>query len=534
MTTTAHRFLLSLPLAVPLMANAFNLGQLTTQSHRGENLDATIALYLAPGESTLPLAVTLAPDLFSPAQFSTATLLGALSSQVEYAAGGYAQIHLRSTTPQNLSELNFRVRAQLGTEALSRVYALKLPPAPRVVRARPATSRAIPELSAASLTATTYGPVRSGDTLWAIARRVRGTAALNATMQALHVANPHAFVNGDINRLKLGVTLALPTDAARKSVRTEAPRAASTALRNTETEDFFATEDTAAPSAAKTRAATTATLAQRDPVLAKKLAELDLKYAAIRAQYAAPATSAPATTTAPVVVTAAPVATPDLAPVAPLSAAAPAVPRDVAAATPKASSGGGSLLLLSILFGTVLAGAVFAYSRHRLQARRNLQAAFETREARRKAEVSAKAGRGEEQVPAPASAVVSEVFVAPDLAATLDGMDIARTITPLFAPLEDSQDDIDASIAHGRYEDAEHLLQKVILAAPRNVAAKLRLAEVFYITERVEDFSTLAEDLQLNHRADLTNDEWRRVMRMGKVIAPELALFAGPRAVSAG
>lgn len=533
MTTTAHRFLLSLPLAVPLMANAFNLGQLTTQSHRGENLDATIALYLAPGESTLPLAVTLAPDLFSPAQFSTATLLGALSSQVEYAAGGYAQIHLRSTIPLNLSELNFRVRAQLGTEALSRVYALKLPPAPRVVRARPAISRTLPELSAASLTATTYGPVRSGDTIWAIARRVRGTAALNATMQALHAANPHAFVNGDINRLKLGVTLALPIDAARKSVRTEAPSTASTALANTVSEDFFATEDTAAPSAAKTRAATSATLAQRDPVLAKMLAELDLKYAAIRAQYAAPVTSAPATTTAPVVATAAPVATPDVAPVAPLSAAAPALQRD-AAATPKASSGGGSPLLLSMLLGAVLAGAVFAYSRRRLQARRNLQAAFETREARRKAEVSAKAGRGEEQVPVPASAVVSEVFVAPDLASTSEGMEIAHLVSPLFAALEDSQDDIDTSIAHGRYEDAEHLLQKVIRAAPRNVAAKLRLAEVFYITERVEAFSTLADDLQLNHRADLTNDEWRRVMRMGKVIAPELALFAGPRAVSAG
>jgi Tetratricopeptide repeat len=207
-----------------------------------------------------------------------------------------------------------------------------------------------------------------------------------------------------------------------------------------------------------------------------------------------------------------------------------------AAATPKSASSS-SPLWLGLLLGTLLTGAVFAYSRRQLQVRRKLQVDFETREAQRKAEVSAKAGRRDEPLPAPNIAVaapVSEVFVAPDLTATLEGMEVARPVTPLFTALEDTQDDIDASIAHGRYEDAERLLQKVIAAAPRNVAAKLRLAEVFYITERVEDFSALAEELQLNHRADLSNDEWRRVMRMGKVIAPERTLFAGPRAVSSG
>ncbi len=541
MITTAHRFLVSLPLAVPLVASAFNLGQLNTRSHAGENLEATIALYLAPTEGTLPLAVTLAPDLFSPARSSTAALLGAISSQVEYAAEGYAQIHLRSTTPLNVSELSFRVRAQQGTQAWSRVYALKLrpAPAPRVDRER-APTRQSPRLPAASLTATAYGPVQSGDTLWAIAKRLRGAASLNATMQALHAANPHAFVNGDIDRLKLGVTLTLPTASVRVKSPTIAPSTASSAPLSEVTEDLFATENSGSPSAPVVTPVTTVALTQRDPALAKKLAELDQKFAAIRAQYALPDTRAAETTSVPVVAAAPPASKPEMAPVAAQGAAAPAptipaVKVDAAAAASKSASG--SPLLLGLLFGVLLTGAVLAYSRRQLQVRRKLQADFETREAQRKAEVSAKAGRRDEPVPAPNIAVaapVSEVFVAPDLTANLEGMEIARPVTPLFAALEDNQDDIDASIAHGRYEDAERLLQKVIAAAPRNVAAKLRLAEVFYITERVEDFSALAENLQLHHRADLSNDEWRRVMRMGKIIAPERTLFAGPRAVGTG
>ncbi|WVM91043.1 FimV/HubP family polar landmark protein [Halopseudomonas pachastrellae] len=53
----------------------------------------------------------------------------------------------------------------------------------------------------------------SGDTLWTIAERTRPTpvASINDTMTAIHSLNRGAFVNGDIDRLKLGQTLVLPT-----------------------------------------------------------------------------------------------------------------------------------------------------------------------------------------------------------------------------------------------------------------------------------------------------------------------------------
>ena len=59
----------------------------------------------------------------------------------------------------------------------------------------------------------TYGPVRRADTLWELALRFRGDAPVNAqqAMIAILRANPDAFVEGNINALRTGVTLRVPT-----------------------------------------------------------------------------------------------------------------------------------------------------------------------------------------------------------------------------------------------------------------------------------------------------------------------------------
>ena len=61
----------------------------------------------------------------------------------------------------------------------------------------------------------TYGPVRRADTLWELALRFRGEARVSAqqAMIALLRANPEAFVDGNINALRTGVTLRVPTAA---------------------------------------------------------------------------------------------------------------------------------------------------------------------------------------------------------------------------------------------------------------------------------------------------------------------------------
>ncbi len=95
------------------------------------------------------------------------------------------------------------------------------------------------------------------------------------------------------------------------------------------------------------------------------------------------------------------------------------------------------------------------------------------------------------------------------------------------AGYEGSMTEIDMSITHGRYQRAEQLLREVISEAPRNTAARLRLAEVYYITERVKEFVTEVRELRDSHRENISDSDWQKLMRMGKVAAPEDPLFGG-------
>lgn len=570
MITSARRLSLSvmltaLPATVPLTAHALTLGGLANRSSQGQPLDASVELYLAPHERALPMVVTVTPDLFAGNRVSMQSVLDGVTARVEHAPGGHSYIHLRSAAPIAESTLNFRLRVAQAERGLSRNYALTLP-APRLVPTLSPARRTAARTgqARASIAGTDY-TVRSGDSLWTIAKRWQGPGNINQRMQALHAANPDAFVGGDIDKLKVGAHLQLPgseevaaapvaattevtIDPATGSDRASTPIALPAA--RPEEDPFAATADA--------DDVTTPPLRGRDPVLAARLAELDAKFAAIRARYAPDATSAIVTETpAPAAAEALPatapvVADPTPAEIAPVvtaaeesaevvvppaaSAVANAAPATVAAA-PVAT--GRPYLVVGPLLGLAGGLALFVFLRRRRHTQEQLQSAFQANEAARKAAVAAKlAGRhgGDSQAGVLDTGRLSAVELEslPDFAATLDGLEPEPKVVPLVRSLEETQDDIDASIAHGRYQDAERLLLQVIAGAPRNVAAKLRLAEVYYITERVEEFIALAEDLQQNHRGEMGNEEWRRVMRMGKIIAPDRPLFAGPRAVNQG
>lgn len=63
------------------------------------------------------------------------------------------------------------------------------------------------------LTRQTYGPITYSDTLWRIAETVRPstTTSIQKTMLALLEKNPHAFVTPNINHLRIGSTLSVPS-----------------------------------------------------------------------------------------------------------------------------------------------------------------------------------------------------------------------------------------------------------------------------------------------------------------------------------
>lgn len=92
------------------------------------------------------------------------------------------------------------------------------PPPPRPV-APPAPRPPPPPAPAAK--PDTYGPVSSGQTLWTIAENVRPdpSVTVNQMMLALQRANPDAFIDDNINRLKRGAVLRIPApdDIARIS-----------------------------------------------------------------------------------------------------------------------------------------------------------------------------------------------------------------------------------------------------------------------------------------------------------------------------
>jgi pilus assembly protein FimV len=83
----------------------------------------------------------------------------------------------------------------------------------------PAQSIAAPPQPAASIANENY-EVQKRDSLWRIANRIRpGTPQMiNQTMVALYRANPSAFVSNNINRLRAGVVLRVPSDEQLLSV----------------------------------------------------------------------------------------------------------------------------------------------------------------------------------------------------------------------------------------------------------------------------------------------------------------------------
>ena len=94
-----------------------------------------------------------------------------------------------------------------------------------------------------------------------------------------------------------------------------------------------------------------------------------------------------------------------------------------------------------------------------------------------------------------------------------------------------SIEEIESRIARGYYSEAERLLLDMIARTHGNHRAKLLLVEIYYLNERVEDFVRIIDEIHLLHRADIGDENWQRIMRMGKVLAPECAMFSGPTAI---
>ena len=209
-------------------ANALGLGEIKIHSALNEPLNAEIKLLQVRKLGPLQIQPRMADiDEFALAGLSKSRFLTDVSFQVKVNPDGTGMITMRSARPVQEPFLNFLVEVNWPNGRLVREYTLLLDPPvfdPTPVRktVQPSASSkttSLPAPSRSQSNANTYraadGKVRVGnnDTLWSIVIKHRPNERISAKkmMIALQKKNPHAFVDNNINGLRAGAVLTLPT-----------------------------------------------------------------------------------------------------------------------------------------------------------------------------------------------------------------------------------------------------------------------------------------------------------------------------------
>ena len=237
-----------------LSASAAGLGKLTINSALGQPLTAEIELVsLQPGEFESIAARIASPESYGDAKIEYSPLLRQLRFAVERRADGKPVLKISSTTPINEPFLDVLVEMNWPAGRLLREYPILLDPpgfneariAPpvaaspvvaAVVPVKPAPTPQVEPAAApggapvisAPITAgvtgapsaqtesggDTYGPVKRGDTLNKIAQEMKtDTVSLEQMLVALYQENKAAFVDNNMNRLRTGQILKVPSAA---------------------------------------------------------------------------------------------------------------------------------------------------------------------------------------------------------------------------------------------------------------------------------------------------------------------------------
>lgn len=234
----------------PLGSHAVGLGNIHLNSALNQYFDADIDLLSVEQEEIVDIKVELAsPEAFRRSGIDRPFILSKLRFQAEQTQDGKAVIRVSSRDPIREPFLNFLIEVNWPKGKLLREYTVLLDP-PATLARKPApvqqapmqprttqrtapvqTSRSVVSPAdvawAGSATIEEYGPTRRNDTLWAIASRYRTEgASMTQMMIALQRANPQAFIDQNINKLRTGQILRIPkTDEVLELSRREASNA---------------------------------------------------------------------------------------------------------------------------------------------------------------------------------------------------------------------------------------------------------------------------------------------------------------------
>ncbi|MDX1452743.1 MAG: FimV/HubP family polar landmark protein [Oleiphilaceae bacterium] len=219
---------------------ALGLGEVSVQSALNQPLKAEIELVNVGDLEAAEILPGLATrEEFIKAGVDRVYFLSDIRFSVKQGANGKLAVELTTNKPVREPYLNFLVEVIWPSGRLLREYALLIDPPlfaeeqPAVVAApAPATSapavtpqaqrpggdtvtvsRQAVTATPATVTGGTYGPTDSSDTLWEIAMKARPDRSVSPqqVMLAIQDLNPEAFIDNNINKLKAGQILRLPS-----------------------------------------------------------------------------------------------------------------------------------------------------------------------------------------------------------------------------------------------------------------------------------------------------------------------------------
>ncbi|MFJ4144811.1 FimV/HubP family polar landmark protein [Pseudomonas sp. NPDC089734] len=224
------------------MAQALGLGELSVKSTLNQPLVAEIELTQAQGLNASQVVPSLATTAdFAQAGVTRQAFLNDLTFTPVINASGKSVLRITSSKPVRDPYVKFLVQVLWPDGRLLREYSLLLDPPKFSPEAAAAAAAAAPSAPAApaqlpSVAAPAEAPApaapapapevalpppavdkpaqyvtTNNDTLWEIAAKVRTGGTVQQTMLAIQALNPDAFIGGNINRLKKGQVLRLPT-----------------------------------------------------------------------------------------------------------------------------------------------------------------------------------------------------------------------------------------------------------------------------------------------------------------------------------
>jgi len=516
-------------------AAAVGLGTPHVHSVLGEPIDAVLPI--RGGKTGAVYRVRVADEAeFGRLGLKVPSWVRQVTLSVEQGVDGASYVRLASRAPMREPLVYLVVELTWeGGRLLREVALLFDPPTLRRSAPLPAPRQEAAPIPAAqhraAAGAATAATTRPNDTLWALAQRLRPTEVSQSEMMAaLFDANPGAFVNGDPDRLRLGVTLQVPllpgttreggageatsrpasdkaaaesTVPARQN-NVEAP--ASTSLRVVSPEeseggaplDELHTQLHIVRAEIDTRRAQNqamlsrvAELEQRSAVLLRELQAKEQASAELRAKLGdgAEATGA-----------------------APSEAATFETDTPAPAPAPRVDAWRGWALAISALaVGAVASAVLLLLTKRRGRGR------------------PAAESLGEVEFRAQGRALRSGSNYAPSV--------FAETSAALDGVLTDDETKADPMMEvaflknFGRWDQAEALLRDLISQYPKRDDFRFELLELYYRAENTEAFKAFAGALQqsLSRRAP---GLWAEITRMGQRLDPSDPLFRGDAATA--